>query len=93
MNTYKLCLLIAACAVASAQAQVASQSGVYDVPTRKMHEASSSTGTLIKKELRWRSKIPLDKTWEQLTPEQQAEFRSLYESMPEYDEPPFPAEG
>ncbi|HET9862167.1 MAG TPA: hypothetical protein VFP37_01885, partial [Steroidobacteraceae bacterium] len=46
-----------------------------------------------KKELRWRSKIPLDKTWEQLTPEQQAEFRSLYESMPEYDEPPFPAEG
>jgi hypothetical protein len=96
MKAYKFCLLIAACAASSAQAQVAGSSGAVlsdESPTRVINEASSNTGTLIKKDLRWNSRIPLNKTWEQLTPAQQAEFRSLYESMPETDEPPFPAEG
>jgi hypothetical protein len=93
MKASKLCLLIAACAASSAYAQHGTGPLPDNAPTQVMNEASSNTGTLIKKELRWNSSIPLNKTWQQLTPEQKAEFRALYESMPENDEPPFPAEG
>jgi hypothetical protein len=97
MKAYKFCLLIGACAVTTAQAQLPGVTTApvlsEQAPTRVINEPSANTGTLIRKDLRWNSKIPLNKTWEQLTPEQQAEFRSLYESMPQTDEPPFPAEG
>src|SRR5262249_834765 len=39
------------------------------------------------------SKIPLNKTYDQFTPEEKAELSSLYESMPPGDEPPFPLQG
>ncbi len=54
---------------------------------------TSFTGTILRKQLTWSSNIPLNKTWEQLTPEQKAELTSLYESMGPGDEPPFPLQG
>lgn len=54
---------------------------------------TSFTGTILRKQLTWNSNIPLNKTWEQMTPEQKAEIAALYESMPPGDEPPFPVQG
>lgn len=94
MNTNKLFLVLAitACAVANAQTAI-SEHGLPAGPTRRVNSATSETGSIIKKELRWRSKIPLNKTYGELTPEQKAAFHALYESLPEGDEPPFPIKG
>ena len=99
MKTNKLCLVLAvsACALANAQSAVAQtlggEHGAPDAPIRKLNSSSSETGTILKRELRWRSKVPLNKTYGELTPEQKAAFHALYESLPEGDEPPFPAKG
>ena len=60
---------------------------------RYMSEASANTGTMIKKQIRWSSKIPLNRTYAELSPQQKAEFHAMYESIPPGDEPPFPLEG
>jgi len=60
---------------------------------RVMHEASSTTGSVLRRDLKWTKKIPLDKTYEQLTPEEKAALHALYKSMPPGDEPPFPLAG
>lgn len=62
-------------------------------PVRLTNEATSSTGTIIKRDLEWSSKIPLNKTYSQFSPEEKAQFRSMYEAMPENDEPPYPIDG
>lgn len=62
-------------------------------PVRLTNEATSTTGTIIKRDLEWSSKIPLNKTYAQFSPEEKAEFRALYVAMPDGDEPPFPADG
>lgn len=62
-------------------------------PVRLTNEATSSTGTIIKRDIEWSSRIPLNKTYEQFSAEEKAEFRGLYQSMPEGDEPPFPVNG
>jgi len=95
MSTCKRFLLFAAFAFAftTVQAQIPAATGGDTKTLRSMHEASSATGTLIKKEIRWSSKIPLNRTYAQLTPEQKAELHAMYESLPPGDEPPFPAEG
>src|SRR5687767_1402432 len=96
MTARKFCLLVvvSACTVTIAQAQTAkNEHGIPDAPTRLTNSATSSTGTMLKRELRWRSNIPLNKTYEQLTPEQKAEFRSLYATLGDGDEPPFPVQG
>jgi len=54
---------------------------------------TSFTGTILRKQLTWNSNIPLNKTYEQLTPEQKAELGALYEQMPPGNEPPFPIQG
>jgi len=62
-------------------------------PVRMMNEASTSTGTIIRRDLKWNSSIPLDKTYAEFSPEEKAAFEGLYESLPAGDEPPFPAAG
>lgn len=92
MKAWKLCLMFAAgaCPVTILQAQ--GTSGGSDVHT-VVGVATSETGTLLKKRTVYDSKLPLDKSYEELTPEQRAEFHAMYESMPPGDEPPFPLEG
>jgi hypothetical protein len=96
MKSYKLLALVAisACMAGAAQAQIMhTEHGIPDAPTRNTVATTSSTGTILKKELRWRSKIPLNKTYGELTPEQKAVLFAMYESIPEGDEPPFPLTG
>ena len=62
-------------------------------PVRLTNEATSTTGTIIRRDLEWSSKIPLNKTYDQFSDDEKAQLRALYVSMPEGDEPPFPANG
>jgi len=55
--------------------------------------ATGSTGSILKKDIRWDSKIPLNKTYDQLTPRQKAELHSMYDTPAPGDKPPFPAKG
>lgn len=98
MRTRQLCLLVTCiCTFSAARAQLFSEMPKTHVnpgvPTRSSMAASQDTGTIIKKSIKWESAIPLDKTYEQLTPEQKAELRKLYVSLGPDDEPPFPAAG
>jgi hypothetical protein len=98
MKTYKLCFLVAvsACAFSTAQAQApetAPRSATAVAPTRVLNEATSETGSLLKKEVKWTSTIPLNKTYGELTPEQKADFHAMYASLKPGDEPPFPVKG
>ena len=89
-----LLVAIPAFGCGTALAQTAkNEHGIPDAPTLLTNVPTSTTGTLLKKRLRWTSSIPLNKTYEQLSPEQKAEFRSLYQSLPDEDEPPFPVQG
>jgi hypothetical protein len=73
--------------------EVPVRSASANSPTRNFQEATTETGTILKKDIRWTSKIPLNKTYGQLTDVQKAELHKMYETLPAGDEPPFPAEG
>jgi hypothetical protein len=98
MKTYTYCLLIALAASVSPALQAQApethpRSATAPANSRNMNSASQETGTIIRKDIRWKSKIPLDKSYDQLTPEQRAELHAMYENLPEGDEPPFPETG
>ena len=108
MNSFQKVLagVLLVCGSACAMAQIGisketagvfSPNGPSPIPSsgavRLTNEATSFTGTILHKDLKWNSKIPLNKTYEQFTPEEKAELGALYESMPQGDEPPFPLQG
>lgn len=108
MNTFQkvvaVALLSSACTCAMAQTGIASpiptpmnQNGPAPMPStgpvRLTNEATSTTGTIIRRDLEWSSTIPLDKTYDQFSPEEKAAFDALYQTMAPGDEPPFPATG
>ena len=74
------CLAIAAVVPASAQSPV-----VYSA-------RDSVVGSMIPQAV-VTAPVPFDKTWSQLSAEQQALVAQDYESLPAGDEPPFPARG
>ncbi|MEO8064416.1 MAG: hypothetical protein ABI821_16895 [Pseudomonadota bacterium] len=83
-------LLISLCVTGSVSAQVAPN----DSPAqRTLKEATSSTGSILRRQVAWSTKIPFDKTYEQLTPEEKSYFNEMYESIAPGDEPPYPLEG
>jgi hypothetical protein len=83
-----------ACGITAAHAQLGPpMSSTARGNTRIYQEPTQDTGTILKQELKWTSKIPLDKTYEQLTPEQLVELRSMYLMLAPADEPPFPEKG
>ena len=97
MKTSRLLFVVAVATLASSAAHAqftpGSEHGIPDAPTLLTNTPTTTTGTMLKKHLRWTSTIPLNKTWEQLTPEQKAEFRAQYDSIRDSDEPPFPIQG
>jgi hypothetical protein len=62
-------------------------------PHQLTNEATSKTGTIIRKDLVWTSNIPLNKKYGEFTAEERADLHAMYEAMPEGDEPPFPIDG
>ena len=82
------------CAIPIAHAQLGPpMSATARAPTHIYTDPTQETGTILKQDLKWTSKIPVDKTYEQLTPAQIKELRSMYARLPPGDEPPFPLEG
>jgi hypothetical protein len=88
MNSYRYSLIIAASAFAFTLASAQSRDTPFTPSTQ-------STGTILKPGggLRWTSKIPLNKTYGQLSAGQKAQLHAMYESLAPGDEPPFPEDG
>jgi hypothetical protein len=99
MKTYKyfLTIAVASSVFSISQAQVVTANVGQLLPTqpktRLVNSSTQTTGTIIKRDIKWESAIPLNKTYGELTPGQKFELHSLYNTMPEGDEPPFPSEG
>jgi hypothetical protein len=97
MSSFKVCLFAAVSAGTFTIAQAQSTGGQLlpsNTPTRVVSESTMTTGTILKKkDLRWESRIPLNKTYGELTPEQKEALHAMYQSLPPGDEPPFPEKG
>lgn len=62
-------------------------------PAYSLRQDTPSTGTNIKRDIVTGGIVPYDKRYAELTPEQQAAVKALYEQLGPGDEPPFPADG
>lgn len=58
-----------------------------------LKQEQSSVGTNLKRDIVKGGRVPFDKRYAELTPEQQAIVKSQYEQMGPNDEPPYPADG
>ena len=58
-----------------------------------LRESSPQTGSMLRRDVAWSSKIPLNRTYEQLSAEEKATLKSHYELIGPNDEPPFPRDG
>lgn len=63
-----------------------------NAPRYSIREDVAETGSNIRRNIVTGS-IPFDKRYDELTPEQQALFKSQYQRLGPHDEPPFPANG
>lgn len=62
-------------------------------PQHSLRQDEPATGTNIKRAIVMGGIVPYDKRYAELTPEQQAAVKALYEQIGPDDEPPFPAAG
>lgn len=62
-------------------------------PTFNLRAAEPDVGSHLPRRLVTGSAIPLDQSWEQLSPEHRRLWSSQYEAMGVGDEPPFPRRG
>jgi hypothetical protein len=58
-----------------------------------LKQEQPSVGTSLKRDIVKGGRVPFDKRYAELTPEQQAIIKSQYEQMGPNDEPPYPADG
>ncbi len=84
-----LCLLFA-CAGAAAQAPSPERA---PHPQKVIRFDEPETGTRIRSIAVWSTRLPLNLSYEQLSPEDRALFHRHYEAMPPGDEPPYPLSG
>jgi hypothetical protein len=89
MKGLQVCLFVAI----SGGALTIAQAQVPEIQSYSGRHSSMSTGTILKKDIRWESDIPLNKTYSQLTQEQKNALHAEYLSLPPGDEPPFPEKG
>jgi len=67
-----------------------------DAPSKsgfKIKDDAPVTGSNIRRDAVWGGSLPYDKTYAELSPEQQRMFKSRFVQMAEGDEPPFPVDG
>jgi hypothetical protein len=88
-------VLLSACFLVAAHAQAQAQPSPQPLapPEYGIKEDEPRVGTRIKRQVVSAGRIPINRRWHELTPEEQAIVRSAYETMAAGDEPPFPADG
>lgn len=62
-------------------------------PIYELDEPQPRTGSILIKKQVTHSDIPLNRTYEQLSPQEKARVHDWYEYIDEGDEPPYPAKG
>jgi len=82
-----LAIALLACGVPAAHAQL------WRPPVRDYNATTPETGTILRREMLWTSSIPLNKTWEQFSPQEKEDLLSQYRVLGPGDEPPFPVDG
>jgi hypothetical protein len=70
-----------------------STSAQTEIPVHQLKEEQVRTGTLLIKNQVTRSEIPLNKTYQELSPEDKAKVHYWYEYIAPGDEPPYPEKG
>jgi hypothetical protein len=58
-----------------------------------LRESNPQTGSMLRRDVAWSSKIPLNRTYAQLSAEEKAALKAHYELIGPNDEPPFPRDG
>ncbi len=74
-------------------AALTAEAAANEPPRYVLKQERADAGTWILKDVVRSSTLPLNKTYAELAPEQQAALRRQYSGMPDADEPPFPAQG
>ena len=93
MSTVCQALTSAALMAALTASVQAAEVAALPPPIYELKQEAASTGSRIPRKQVWTSKIPLNRTYAQLTPDEQATVKSVYEAMAPGDEPPYPKDG
>jgi hypothetical protein len=89
-SSHRFWLVLAVSVSVSASINALAQS---DPPPQFKVTEEIRTGSIIRKDVAWSSKLPLNRTYAQLTDEQKKSLHDNYESIAPGDEPPYPIEG
>jgi len=81
-------IIVSGLALILASLQISALAQEYTIKQTK-----PNVGTLVRRDIVMAGTIPLDKKYNELTPEQQKALKAQYEHMDDQDEPPFPADG
>jgi hypothetical protein len=94
MNTQTTLLFSALLAFGlTAPALSAKGSKAEPEPIYELDEPQPLTGSILIQKQITRSSVPLNRTYEQLSPQEKANVHEWYEFIDEGDEPPYPAKG
>ena len=83
-----LLVTVLAAPVSSGQASKAEPDPLYE-----LKEPQARTGSILIKDQVTHSEVPLNRTYQELSPEEKARVHYWYEYIGENDEPPYPAKG
>ncbi|KAB8044508.1 hypothetical protein [Janthinobacterium aquaticum] len=64
-----------------------------DAPKLNYKEETAFTGTHIRRDVLRDSWLPINQTYQEMSPEYQRKLRAVYNNLAEDDEPPFPLHG
>ena len=81
-----------ACVLTLSLASCASKQGP-PAPQYSIKESAPAVGSNIRRNTMEGSRIPINRKYSELTPEEKAIVHGWWEHIPEGDEPPYPAEG
>ena len=84
---------LAAALLAASLAPAVQAADALPPPQYTIKQSEASTGSLIPRNVVQGSRIPLNRSYAQLTEEEQQLVKSQYEAMRPLDEPPFPVDG
>ena len=62
-------------------------------PPRFVLKGDAPAGSLIRRDVAWSNRIPFDRKYSELTPDEKAVLHSAYENIGPGDEPPYPEDG
>ena len=85
--------LMAFAAISASFALSARAADELPAPVYAVKQQVATTGSIIRKNVVTSSKVPVNRRYAELTPNEQQIVKSAYEAMRPLDEPPYPIDG